>query len=399
MEKIAVIGLGNAGLPLAAVIADNSLRVIGIDINKDRCKRINAGENPLPLEDGLDELIKKHGGIDLIASHDYKSASDCNVFIIIVPVMLDTSFNPDFTILIDSVKSVGKILKKGDLVVLETTIPPGTTDNLVQNCLDEASGLKLGDYYLAYSPERIMSGCAISRLKEFKKIIGGVNEKSGLAAFEVYGKFIPNPVLVSGARTAELIKIMEGCYRDVNIALANELFMISEELGLDFDEAKLNANHEHCHLLSPSTGVGGHCIPVYPWFLISAMEGRRKFKNATFLRTARELNDEMIYYWAEKILLASINIDKPLKDVKICIKGLTYREGVKEINHSRNLALAMFLKQKGANVYAWDTLMTKDELENEQGISWLEPSDADLIFDCFSLEISRNGKIPADGYR
>lgn len=385
-ERIAVVGLGNAGLPLAAVIADRGLKVTGIDVNRERCQRINEGVNPIPQEAGLDNLIKLHGGELLVATPDYADAKDCNVFIVIVPLFVDSGFNPDFGILERALKSVGGILKLGDLVVLETTVPPGTTNTLARAWLEETSGLKVGDFHLAYSPERIMTGCSISRLKEFPKVIGGVNEDSGLAAYSIYKKFISNLSMVSTAKTAELIKVMEGCYRDVNVALANELFKIAEELGVEFYEARSYANHQFCHIHLPSTGVGGHCIPVYPWFLIKAMEKRELFENVRLLRTGRELNDGMVDYWTEKIVLASLKLSKPLKDVKICVKGITYRQGVKEFYHSRNLALAKKLVEKGLNSYAWDELMSKEEVEGK-GLRWIDPNDADLIFDCFTLKI------------
>jgi UDP-N-acetyl-D-mannosaminuronic acid dehydrogenase len=385
-EKIAVVGLGNAGLPLAAVIADRGLLVTGVDVNEKRCEQINNGINPIPQEAGLDELIKLHGGKSLFATPNYEDARGCNVFIVIVPLFVDLSFNPDFGILEKAVRSVGKILKPGDQVVLETTVPPGTTDTLAKSWLKEASGLDLGDFHLAYSPERIMTGCSISRLREFPKVIGGVDEESGMEAFSVYKKFISNLSLVSSARTAELIKVMEGCYRDVNIALANELYEIAQELGVEFYEARSYANHQFCHIHLPSTGVGGHCIPVYPWFLIRTMEKVEKFENVRLLRTARELNDGMIDRWAEKIILAALKVDKPLKDVSICVKGITYRQGVKEFYHSRNMALARLLVQKGFSAYAWDELMSKEEVQ-ERGLDWIDPKDADIVFDCFTLEI------------
>jgi UDP-N-acetyl-D-mannosaminuronic acid dehydrogenase len=192
--------------------------------------------------------------------------------------------------------------------------------------------------------------------------------------------------MVSTAKTAELIKVMEGCYRDVNIALANELFKVSEELGIEFYEARSYANHQFCQIHLPSTGVGGHCIPVYPWFLIKAMEKKERFEKVRLLRTAREQNDGMIDYWAEKIILASLKVNKPLKDVKICLKGITYRQGVKEFYHSRNLALAKELSEKGLKAYAWDELMSKEEVL-AMGLNWMDPKDADLVFDCFSLKI------------
>ncbi len=382
--KIAVIGLGKAGLPLAAVIADSGFEVVGIDLDEWKCEMINSGKNPIPEEKGLDELIGRHGGKTLKATTSYEDASDCNAYIVIVPLFLDEHMNPDYAALEFAFRSVGKILKMEDIVVLETTVPPGTTENLVREWLEEESELKLGEFYLAYSPERIMTGYSISRLREFPKVIGGVDEESGERAYELYKKFVPNLHLVSNARTAEFIKIIEGCYRDVNIALANELFKIAEEIGVDFYEAREKANHEYCHIHLPSTGVGGHCIPVYPWFLIREMEKKEKFSHARLLRVSRELNDEMINYWAEKIISECLKVKKPLNEVKICIKGITFRKGVKELYHSRNLALAKLLAEKGLDAGVWDEMFTPEEVE-ELGLRWREPEEADVVFDCFEL--------------
>jgi len=353
-DAIAIIGLGNAGLPLAAVAADSGVKVIGVDLNEERCVRINRGINPIPEEKGLDELIMLHGGKSLIATPRFEDAKNCSTYIVIVPLFVDESYSPDFTIMERAVRSLGRILKKGDLVVLETTFPPGTTDTKIRAWLCESSGLEPSDFFLAYSPERIMTGYSISRLREFPKVLGGTDEESGFRAFQVYSKFISNLHLVSSAKVAEMIKVMEGCYRDVNIALANELYKICEEMGVDFFEARENANHQFCHIHLPSTGVGGHCIPVYPWFLIKEMERREEFSRCRLLRTSREVNDEMIGYWAEKIILECMKLDKPLSMVKICIKGITFREGVKEFYHSRNLALARLLSEKGLDVYVFD---------------------------------------------
>ena len=386
--KVAVVGLGKAGLPLAAVIADSGFEVIGIDLDEKKCKMVNSGENPIPEEPGLDELIKKYGGKRLRATTDYKYAEDCKAYIVIVPLYLDDNNNPDFGALESAFRNVGKLLKNGDIVVLETTVPPFTTEKIVRGWLEEESGLKLGEFYLAYSPERIMTGYSISRLREFPKIIGGVDEESGKKAYELYKKFIPNLHLISNARSAEFIKIIEGCYRDVNVALANELFKIAEEIRVDFFEAREKANHEYCHIHLPSTGVGGHCIPVYPWFLIKEMEKKEKFSYAKLLRTARETNDEMVNYWAERIVLECLKVNKPLSEVKICIKGITFRKGVKELYRSRNLALAKLLAEKGLDVGVWDELFTPEEVE-ELGLKWREPKEADVVFDCFELRFGK----------
>ena len=383
--KIAVIGLGNAGLPLAAVVADSGLMVIGVDINEERCRQINRGENPIPEEAGLEELIKQHGGKRLVATSHFEEARGCRTYIVIVPVFVDASNNPDFSIMERALHSLGKILKKGDLVVLETTFPPGTTQGLVQNRLCESSDLLQSDFFLAYSPERIMTGVSLSRLREFPKVIGGRDEESGILAYQVYKKFICNLQLVSSAKVAEMIKVMEGCYRDVNIALANELFKICQDLGIDFFEARDNANHPFCHIHLPSTGVGGHCIPVYPWFLIKEMEKREHFSNCRLLCVSREVNDEMIRYWAERILLECMKINKPLFSIKICIKGITFRAGVKEFYHSRNLALARLLMEKGLDAYVYDPLLSEHDVQTK-GLCYIEPDKADLLFDPFLLK-------------
>ena len=334
----------------------------------------------------MDELVSKYGGARLLATPNYKDAKECELHIVIVPLFFDENKILDFRCLESVFRNIGKILKKGDAVVLETTVPPLTTETKARKWLEEESGLKLGEFYLAHSPERVMAGYCISRLREFPKIIGGVNKESGERIYQIYKKFIPNLHLVSNARTAEFIKVMEGCYRDVNIALANELFKMTEELGIDFYEAREFANHEYCHIHLPSTGVGGHCIPVYPWFLIREMEKRERYAYTRILKIAREVNDDMINYWAERIVLECMKIEKPLKDIRICVKGITFRRGVKETRFSRNLALAKLLKEKGLNVCVFDEMFNKEEIE-KLGLVYAKPDDADIVFDVFDLKI------------
>ncbi len=390
MDKIAVVGLGKAGLPIAAVIADSGLEVTGIDIDEGRCQMINSGKNPIPEEKGLGDLISRHGGNSLTAVSEYELARECKAFIIIVPLFIDKNNQPDFSILLDAVGKVGRVLKKGDVVILETTVPPLTTETVIKETLEKESGLSLslGDFYVANSPERIMTGYSISRLTEFPKIIGGVDEESGEKAFEVYSNFIPNLYKVSSARLAEFVKVIEGCYRDVNIALSNELLKIAEEIDVDIQEAIDTAKHEFCHLHQPSTGVGGHCIPVYPWFLIKEMERRERSENSRLLRTARELNDEMAEYWVDRIIAECIKIDKPLKDIRICVKGITFREGVKELYHSRNLEIVRRLMAKELKVSVYDEMFTSEEIE-QMGLKSCS-GEEDIIFDGFKPEIMKS---------
>jgi UDP-N-acetyl-D-mannosaminuronic acid dehydrogenase len=385
--EIAVIGLGSAGLPIAAHIADKGFNVTGVDLDKDKCEKINNGKNLVPEEPELGALIKKHAGKNLKATTSYEKVKDCELYIVIVPLLIDKNHNADFKYLKNAFRNIGKILNKGDCVVLETTVPPGTTENLAKKWLETESRLKTDDYYLAYSPERIMTGFSISRLRVFPKVIGGINDKSGKHAFNIYKKFIPNLSLVSNSRVAEFIKIVEGCYRFTNIALANELFKIAEELNIDFNEAREFAKHEFCNVHMPSTGVGGHCIPVYPWFLIKEMEKMGKKNKSQLLYGSHLINDSMVEYWCDKIVDTCMRLKKPLNEIKICVKGITFRDNVKNLSHSRNLALVRLLTESGLDVYVYDKMFSKEELKNI-GLNYLPPDDADVVFDPFKLVIS-----------
>ena len=359
--KISVVGLGKAGLPLAAVIADAGIDVIGVDVDKKRVESINKGINPIKEEPGLSELIKKHGNKRLKATDNaIAAAKESNMHIVIVPLFIDDNKNPDFSIIKKALENIGKGLKKGDIVVLETTVLVGTTETLVKDILEKNSGMEAGnDFYLAYSPERIMTGYSISRFKEFPKIVGGINDISTEKAFKVYKKFA-NPFKVANSRTAELAKITEGVYRDVNIALANELYKVSEHYKIDFWKMKEAAKHQYCNILEPGN-VGGHCIPVYPWFLINSLD-------VPLIKAARLLNDNMINYYATKV----DEITKNKKKGSVGIIGLSYREGVKEKAYSRSIALIELLKKKGYNVYGLDNLYTKEEVKKEFDLNYLD---------------------------
>lgn len=356
--KISVIGLGKAGLPLAAVMADSGLDVLGVDLDKKRAEMINKGINPIGEEPGLKELIKKHGNKKLkVTSDAINAAKQCSVHIVIVPLFVDESKKADFSAIKKALEALSKGLKKNDIVVLETTVPVGTTENLVKNTLEKGSKLKAGiDFYLAYSPERIMTGYSISRYKEFPKVVGGINKESAEKAFEVYKKF-SKPIKVSNARTAELAKVAEGIYRDVNIALANELYKVAEHYNVDFWEMKDAAKHQYCNILEPGL-VGGHCIPLYPWFLINEM-------SVPLIKAARALNDDMVNYYFEKIKNTAKN------GKKIGIIGLSYREGVKEKAYSRSIAMIRLLKKNGYEVYGIDPLYSKEEIESNFNVKYL----------------------------
>ncbi len=360
--KACVVGLGKAGLPLAAVMADAGIEVIGYDLDKKRVAEINSGENPLPEEDGLAELLKKHGGKKLKATTDIKDAKDAKAYIVLVPLFLDSKNKPDMSILTAAFKQVASVLSDGDLVVLETTVPPGTTQTIVKKILDK-SGKK---YLLAYSPERIMTGYSISRFRQFPKVVGGIDEQSTKAAQQLYTIFSKNVVPVRDAKTAEMVKVAEGVFRDVNISLANELYMVCEKAGVDFWQMRQAASHTFCNIHEPGM-VGGHCIPVYPWFLINNYD-------VPLIRLARKLNEKMIDYYADKAAKIAG------KKGKIGIVGLSYRAGVKETSHTKAHALIRKLKKRGLSVWGLDPLLTAEEVEQHFKIPHLhDPSKMDAF--------------------
>lgn len=358
--KISVIGLGKAGLPLAAVIADSGLEIFGVDLDAKKVDMINRGINPLNEEPGLGQLIKKYGGNKLKATTDAaKAAKESSVHIIIVPLFIDKNKKPDFSLIKKALENVAKGLKKNDTIILETTVPVTTTETLIKDLLERNSKLKAGkDFYLAYSPERIMTGYAISRFKEFPKLVGGINKESTEKAYQIYKRF-SKPKKVSNAKIAELAKIAEGVYRDVNIALANDLFKVAETYGIDFWEMRDATKHDFCNIHEPGN-VGGHCIPVYPWFLINKME-------VPLIKTARLLNDDMINYYAKKV--------GKLNGKKVGIVGLSYREGVKEKVYSRSIDLIKLLKRKGYEVYGLDPMYTEKEIKKEFNVKYLSDFD------------------------
>jgi UDP-N-acetyl-D-mannosaminuronic acid dehydrogenase len=360
--RASVIGLGRAGLPLAAVIADSGVEVVGYDIDPDKVKAINSGINPIPEEAGLAEILGRLGGKGLKATSDIADAKDAKVYVVIVPLFLDDDHRPDFSILKSAFKTVASVIKDGDLVVLETTVPPKTTETLLKKVLDKSGK----EYMLAYSPERIMTGVSISRYREFPKVVGGIDEASTQAAYDFYSRFCSKVVKVKDARTAELVKVAEGIYRDVNISLANELYRTCDELNVDFWQMREAANHQYCDIHEPGM-VGGHCIPVYPWFLLNDYD-------VPLIRLARKLNAKMVDYYADKALKIAGGKGN------VGVVGLSYRTGVKEARHTEAHALIKALKKRGLKVFGVDPMFSPEDVERFFKVGYLHnPKEMDAI--------------------
>jgi UDP-N-acetyl-D-mannosaminuronic acid dehydrogenase len=389
-EKVSVVGLGKAGLPLAAVIADSGHTVVGVDVSQTAVDMINAGGCPVKGEPGLPELISRHHGGALSATSDAKRGSlDTRVHIVIVPLFIDEHYKPDFRNIDAAMKGVGAGLKKGDLVVLETSVPVGTTAGRVRQALEAESGLKAGkDFHLAYSPERIMTGYSISRFREFPKVVGGIDEESAEDAFKVYSSFCSNVRKVSDIETAELIKLAEGVYRDVNIAVANELFKVSEAYGVDFWEMREAANHQYCNILEAGCGVGGHCIPVYPQFIIQDLKARRM--EVPLTATARQVNDGMAGFFHQKAVKALWG----KKGAKVAVVGLAFREGVDETFYTRSKPLIRLLEDSGFDVYGIDPMIPMERIKEEFGVKPHDGKDFSM-FDCVIVLNKDRGYVEA----
>lgn len=346
-------------MPLATVFAEAGHDVTGIDVNPKVVVDVNSGRCPIVNEEGLPELLEKNVSEGRLKASATYAPTDA--FIITVPILLDEDKRPDLGIVEKVIKKIGESLNKGDLIVLESTAPPGTTDSLM-TILEEKSGLKGKDFYLAHSPERISSGRAIRDIINYPKVIGGVNRESTRKAEELYRSICKEVILVRDARTAELVKIAEGLYRDVNIALANELALISKGHGIDVHEViKATNTQPYSNIHKPGGGVGGHCIPVYPWFVIN--------EKTKLIKTAREVNDSMPKYVVEKVSQVLKEEGREVKGSNILVAGLVFRPGVKETYHSPASFVIQGLREKGANVFGHDTLLEEKEMEASMGVT------------------------------
>ncbi|NJE05550.1 nucleotide sugar dehydrogenase [Thermococcus sp. M36] len=367
---IAVYGMGKMGLPLAAVFADHGAKVIGVDINEKVVEMINRGENHVKEEPGLDELVKKNveAGRLSATTDGVWAAKQADVMIILVPTLTDERGNLKLGPVYDVAEKISQGLEKGDIVITEATMPPGTTESLIP--ILEKSGLKLGEFGLAHAPERTMTGTAIRDITgQYPKIVGASDKKTLEAVIGIYETINRKGVIpMSSIKAAEAVKVFEGVYRDVNIALANELAMWCEEHGLDALEVFQAANTQpYCHLHMPGAGVGGHCIPVYPWFVINLA----KKTNPLLIKTAREINDSMPYHVVELTVKALNEVGRPVKGSNILVLGLTFRGGVREFMKAAAKPIIQELKEWGANVYAYDPLCTPEDAKRF-GAEWKE---------------------------
>lgn len=358
---VAVYGLGKMGLPLATVLASATGNVTGVDIDPQVVETIAAGECPVQGEPGLESKLQRTraDGSLRVTTDDVAAATDARVHVVIVPTLLDGANEPDLTALDGAIDAISRGVAPGDLVVIESTVPPGTCRDVIQPMLADESGLPRDAFGLAFCPERTASGRAIKDIQgAYPKVVGGRDPASTHAASLLYEQVTSNQIVtVADCTTAECVKLFEGVYRDVNIALANELATLAEELRVDVTEAIDAANMPgYCDIHDPGPGVGGHCIPYYPYFIANTCETR-----TPLLETARSVNESMPAQTVRVLeaRLADRGID--VAKGRIAILGVTYRAGVDETRAAPAFTIAEELSALGATVYAVDPICSDME--------------------------------------
>lgn len=366
---VTVIGLGKIGLPLAVQYAMKGEQVFGVDINQKTVNCVNEGLEPFPEEENLKEFLS-----NVVSAGKLKASaltSECvsksDVVVVVVPLFVDDNANPDFTALDSATTEIARGLKKGTLIAYETTLPIGSTRKRFTKAIEEISGLKVGeDFYVVFSPERVLTGRVFRDLRKYPKILGGVTDICAVKGEAFYERVLefdqrsdlekPNGVWVlKNSEAAEFVKLAETTYRDVNIALANQFALYAETIDVDIYQVIQSANSQpYSKIHKPGMAVGGHCIPVYPKFYLL------NDPKAGIVAAARQLNESMPLRMANEIF----NYFKSEKKLRILILGLSYRAGVKEIYNSGCIAVADELRNRGASVEVHDRLFSQQEIES-----------------------------------
>lgn len=360
-KHICIIGLGYIGLPTATTFANSGVRVTGVDNNPDVINGLMSGKIHI-YEPGLQEFVGKALKTGLLEISDKPVEADA--FIIAVPTPFYEDKKADLSFVRSAAESIVPVLRRGNLVVLESTSPPLTTRNVVLPIL-EKSGLKGGeDFKLAYSPERVLPGQILKELIENARVIGGIDEASSIAGRDLYQTFVKGEIILTDATTSEMVKIMENTYRDVNIAIANEFSRLADRFGIDVWEAIAIANrHPRVKILNPGPGVGGHCISVDPWFLVEVAPDL-----TPLIETARNVNDSQ----PEFLISALKRVINGVKGKHITVLGLAYKPDVDDLRESPAVEIAHQLAKGGAMVTAYEPFRTQYALEGVKMAQSLE---------------------------
>ena len=350
--KCCVLGLGYIGLPTAAILANNGHEVLGIDINEEVIKTLNSGQVHIS-EPGLDNLVKINiESEQLIVS---KKIEKSDVFLITVPTPFKNEIHngipiPDISYVINAVNSICKVIKENDLIILESTSPVGTTEEIAK-LIFKNTGLNTERVHIAYCPERVIPGNILFELVQNHRVVGGLTEEASEKAKIFYSTFCNGNIDITETRVAELVKLSENTFRDINIAFANELSMICDELDINpLEVIKFSNKHPRVNILKPGCGVGGHCIAVDPWFIAS------KFPDKTdLIQIARKVNLKKTKWVINKIIEKSNDLEKKIKkEVKVGILGLSFKPDVDDLRESPAKLIASELIKLNIKVIAYE---------------------------------------------
>jgi UDP-N-acetyl-D-glucosamine dehydrogenase len=347
MTSVGVIGLGYVGLPLAVAFAQEGCDVVAVDVDARKIEAIAAGESY--IEDVPSGLLRELGG-KIHASTRYSRLAKADAVLICVPTPLTRNREPDLGPLIDSTRALAEVLQSDQLVVLESTTYPGTTRERVLPLLEE-SGLAAGrDFHLAFSPERVDPGRTDYTLRNTPKVVGGLTEACAERAELLYGLICDNLVRVSSPEAAELCKLLENIFRSVNIALVNELAMLTDRMGIDIWEVVDAAATKPYGFMrfEPGPGMGGHCLPVDPFYL--SWRAREFDMSTEFIELAGKVNQQMPYHCVAKIERALNDAGLPVKGARVAVLGVSYKPGVGDIRESPALKIITLLRALGGEV-------------------------------------------------
>jgi UDP-N-acetyl-D-glucosamine dehydrogenase len=386
-RDIAIIGAGYVGLPLARCFADAGMSVVLLDIDAARVAAINRGESY--VEDVPDEVLGPLVGDGRVAaSTDYDALRETDAVVVALPTPLSPNREPDLSIVLGAARKIGERLRPGHLVVLESTTYPGTTREDVLPIL-ETSGLEVGkDFFLAFSPERIDPGREDWTVKTTPKVVGGVTPACTSRACELYGRAMDNVFSVSSPEAAELTKLLENIFRSVNIALVNELAQLCDRMSVDVWEVIDAAATKPFGFMSfkPGPGLGGHCLPVDPFYL--AWKAREFDFYTEFIELAGKVNENMPYFCLEKVTRALNSQEKAVKGSKVHIVGVAYKADVGDLRESPALKLIELLRDEGADISYHDPHVP--ELP-EHGLSSQELDSSLANADCVAIVTAHSG--------
>jgi UDP-N-acetyl-D-glucosamine dehydrogenase len=415
--RVAVVGLGYVGLPVAVAFAEAGFLVVGVDVDKERVRTLESGKSHL-LDVPTEQVARLRKAGRLRATSSYRRLAAADVILICVPTPLREGV-PDLSMVVAAATAIARVMKNGTLVVLESTTYPGTTEELVRPLLERGEREGGRDFLLAYSPERIDPGNPIYSFADIPKIVGGITEDSTRTAAALYGHVVPKVVTVTGTREAELAKLIENTFRHVNIGLVNELAVYAHEMGVDIWEAIEAAASKPFGYMPfwPGPGWGGHCIPLDPAYL-SWRVRRDRAHEVRFVELAHAVNSEMPRHVVERASLLLNDRGKPLRNSRILGIGVAYKRGTQDTRESPAVKVLEALAKRGADVSYHDPLvprldvkganltsspLTQGELRRQDmvivlapqvGVNWSDVAHhAKLIFDCCNAIGKGNGTI------